>query len=177
MLQLPGTNSFQQYHILTSLLNFVQPSISLKFSQIKNLIFVQQIFKTLHIATLSKGHIAYIEVPITNEQPKYYHVNDLNNLAHTAAHTYNPDITEPIPISNYNTPKKDIPSLLNHFSSHQIYMTSFTLHDTPDSNIYYVQPTSDTPKSRTFPTLPYSKDNLRFINKPNFQFYDLNDTE
>ena len=47
----------------------------------------------------------------------------------------------------------------------------------PHSNIYNVQPTSDTPKSRTFPTLPYSKVNLKFINKFNFQFSDPTDTE
>ena len=45
-----------------------------------NLMFVVQLFKTLHIATLPKGHIGYIEVPITNEQPKYNQVNDLNLL-------------------------------------------------------------------------------------------------
>ena len=56
-------------------------------------------------------------------------------------------------------------------------MTSPTLHDKPHSNIYNVQPTSNTPKSRTFPTLPNSKDNLKFINKFNFQFSDLTDTE
>ena len=56
-------------------------------------------------------------------------------------------------------------------------MTSPTLHDTHHSNVYNVQPTSDTPKSRTFPTLPYSKDSLKFINKFNFQFSDLTDTE
>ena len=56
-------------------------------------------------------------------------------------------------------------------------MTSPTLHDTPDSNIYDVQPTPDTPKSRTFPTLPCSNFNLKFINKFNFQFFDLTDTE
>ena len=56
-------------------------------------------------------------------------------------------------------------------------MTSPTLHDKPHSNIYNVQPTSNTPKSRTFPTLPYSKDNLKLINKFNIQFSDHTDTE
>ena len=56
-------------------------------------------------------------------------------------------------------------------------MTSPTLHDTPHSNICNVQPTSDTSKSRLFPSLPYSKDNLKFINKFKFQFFDLTDTE
>ena len=120
---------------------------------------------TSHAATLPKGHIGYFEVPIVNEQPKYYQVNDLNTLVHNVAHTYHQDITEPIPLSNSNTPKQDILSSSNHFSLHQIYMTSPTLHDTPHSNIYNVQHTSDTPKSRTFSTLPYSKDNLKLINK------------
>ena len=132
---------------------------------------------TNHIATLPKGHIGYIEVPITNEQPKYYPVNDINSLVLNVAHTYHPDTPEPISLANYNTPTQDIPSSSNHFSLHQIYMTSPTLHDTPHSNIYNVQPTSDTPKSCTFPTLPYSKDNLRFIIQFNFQFSDLTDTE
>ena len=141
-----------------------------------NLIFVLQLFKTLHIATLPKGHIGYIEVPITNEQPKNYQVNDLNTLVVNVANTYHPYITEPIPLYNYKTPTQEIPSSSNHFSLHQIYMTSRTLHDTPHSNIYNVLPTSDTPKSRTFPTLPNSKDNLKLMNKFIFQFSDLTDT-
>ena len=56
-------------------------------------------------------------------------------------------------------------------------MTSPTLHDIPHSNIDHVQPTSDTPKSYTFPTLPYSTDNLKFLNKFNFQFSEVTDTE
>ena len=69
-----------------------------------------------------------------------------------------------------------MPSSSNHFSLHQTYMTSPTLHDTPHSNIYNVQPTSDT-SSRTFRTLPYSKHNPKFINKLNFQVSDITDTE
>ena len=56
-------------------------------------------------------------------------------------------------------------------------MTSPTLHDKPHSNIYNVQPTSDTPKSHTFHTLPYSNNNLKLINIFNFQFSDLTNTE
>ena len=57
--------------------------------------FIQNTSK--HIATLPIGHIGYIEVPITNERPKFYQVNDLNTLIHNVTHTYHPDITEPIP--------------------------------------------------------------------------------
>ena len=40
-----------------------------------------------------------------------------------------------------------------------------------------VQPTSHTSKPRLFPSLPYTTENLTFINKFNFQFFDLIDTE
>ena len=45
------------------------------------------------------------------------------------------------------------------------------------SPIYNVQPTSHTSKPRIFPALPYTSENLKFINKFNFQFSDLSDTE
>ena len=32
---------------------------------------------TSHVGTLPAGHIGYIEVPITDEKPKYYQVNDI----------------------------------------------------------------------------------------------------
>ena len=47
-------------------------------------------------------------------------------------------------------------------------------HTTP---LYNVQPTSHTPEKRIFPPLPYTSDNLKFINKFEFQFSDLTDTE
>ena len=50
-----------------------------------------------HVATLPTGHIGYIEVPITNEKPKFFQVNDINTLIHNVTHTYHPDITEPLP--------------------------------------------------------------------------------
>ena len=57
---------------------------------------------TNHIATLPTGHIVYIEIPITNEKPKYYHVNDNNTPKHNVTHTYCPEITEFIPPTNYS---------------------------------------------------------------------------
>ena len=78
------------------------------------------------VATFPIGHIGYIEVPFTIEKPKYCQVNDLDTLVHNVAHTY-PDIIEPVPLSNYDTPTQDITSSSNHFSLHQIYMTTPTL--------------------------------------------------
>ena len=45
------------------------------------------------------------------------------------------------------------------------------------SRIYNVQPTSHTSNSRIFPSLPYTTENLKFINKFNFHISDLSDTE
>ena len=121
--------------------------------------------------------VAYIEVPNTNEKPKYYQVNDIKTLVHNVAHTYHPYITEPVPLSYYDTPTQDTTSSSNHFSLKHVYTTTPIIHNTPHSNIYNVQPRTDTSKSRTFPTLPYSNDNIIFTNKYNFQFFDLTDTE
>ena len=45
------------------------------------------------------------------------------------------------------------------------------------SPLYNVQPTSPFSEKRIFPSLPYTSENLNFINKFNFQFSDLTDTE
>ena len=44
-------------------------------------------------------------------------------------------------------------------------------------SLYNVQPTYHSSQPRVFPSLPYSHENLKFINKFNFQFSDLTDTE
>ena len=48
---------------------------------------------------------------------------------------------------------------------------------TKTSSLYNVQPTSHTSKHRSFNSLPCTTENLNFINKFNFQFSDLTDTE
>ena len=35
-----------------------------------------------------------MEVPITNEKPKYYQFHDINSLIHNVTHTYQPEITQ-----------------------------------------------------------------------------------
>ena len=54
-----------------------------------------------------------------------------------------------------------------------------TNNDIPNqtSPLYNVQPTSHTSEKRFFPSLPYTSENLKFINKLNFQFSDLTDSE
>ena len=131
---------------------------------------------TNHIATLPTGHTGCFEVPISDEKPKYYHGNDINTLIRNVTHTYHPEITEIIPPTNYSSQYKDNRSSFHQFSLHQVYMTN---HDIPTttSPLYNVQPTSHTSKNRVFPSLPYTTENLEFINKFNFQFSDLADTE
>ena len=125
------------------------------------------------------GHIGYIEVPITNEKPKFFQVNDINTFIHpeTETHTYHLEITEPVPPTNYIVHYDDPTTPpLPQFSLHQIYMTNADIpNQTPP--LYNVQPTSHISKKRIFPSLPYTSENLKFINKFNFQLSDLTDTE
>ena len=135
---------------------------------------IQNISK--HVATLPTGHIGYIEVPITNQKPKFFQVNDINTLIHNVTHTYHPEITEPLPQTNYIVQYDDPTTPPPQISLHQIYMTN---DDIPNqtSPLYNVQPTSHTSEKRNFPSLPYTSENLKFINKFNFQFSGLTDTE
>ena len=80
--------------------------------------FIQN--STNHTATLPTGHTGYIEVPITNEKPKYYHVNDINHLIHNVTHTYHPEITEIIPQTNYSSQYKDDTAPFHQFLLHQV---------------------------------------------------------
>ena len=131
---------------------------------------------TNHIATLPTEHIGYIEVPITNEKPKDYHVNDIKPLIHKVTHTYHPESTEIIPQTNYPSHYNDDTVPFHQFSLHKVYMTN---PDIPlkTSSLNNVQPTSHTSKHRILPSLPYTTENLNFINNFNFQFSDVTDTE
>ena len=51
---------------------------------------------TFHPATLPRGIIGYIEIPIIQTTPPYYRVQDVNSLIHSVIHTYHPDTTIPI---------------------------------------------------------------------------------
>ena len=129
-----------------------------------------------HNATLPTGNIGYIEPPIQNEEPKYYQVNDIKTLIHNVAHTYHPDITELIPQTNYSSQNHTESVLCHQFSLHQVYMTD-PITEPIHSSIYNLQLIPHTSKPRIFPSLPYTQENLKFINKVNFQISDLTDTE
>ena len=106
-----------------------------------------------HVATLPTGHIGYIEVPITNEKPKFFQVNDSNTLIHYVTHTYHPEITEPAPQTKYFVHYDDPTTPPLQFSLHQNYMTNSDIpyHTSP---LYNVQSTSHTSEPRIFPSLP-----------------------
>ena len=118
--------------------------ILLKYSQITNICatIIQNTSK--HVATLPTGHTGYIEVPITIEKPKFFLVNDINTLIHNVTHTYHPEITEPVPQTNYIIHYDDPTTPSPQFSLHQIYIPNQT------SPLYNVQPTSHTSEKRIF---------------------------
>ena len=127
---------------------------------------------TNHIATLPIGHIGYIEIPITNEKPKYYQVNDINTFIHNVTYTYHPEVTEPIPPTNYSIPPEQQSTSSTPFSLRQVYMTNPNpLPRTP--SLYNVQPTSHSSQPRVFPSLPYSPENLKFINSLTLQILNM----
>ena len=119
---------------------------------------------TNHIATLPTGHIGYIEVPITNEKPKYYHVKDINTLIHNVNCTYHSEITELIQQTEYSSHNEDDTVPFHQFPLHRVYMTNPDI-PTKTSSLYNVQPTSHTSEHRVFPSLPYTTESLKFINK------------
>ena len=104
---------------------------------------------TSHIATLPTGHIGYIEVPITNEKPILYQVNDFNALVRNVAHTYHSDFTEPMKETNYAPQYTDDTHSIPFFSLHQVSMTN-TITKTANSSLSNVQPTYDTTNPRFF---------------------------
>ena len=97
-------------------------------------------------------------------------------MIHNVTSTYHPEITEPLPQTNYIVQYDNPTTPPPQFSLHQIYMTN---DDIPNqtSPLYNVQPTSHTSEKRIFSSLPYTSENLKFINKFNFQCSDLTDTE
>ena len=56
---------------------------------------------TSNPATLPRGIIGYIEIPITQITPPQYRVHDVNSLIHSEIHSYHPDTTIPIRKNDY----------------------------------------------------------------------------
>ena len=108
---------------------------------------------TNHVATLPTGQMGYIEVLITNENPKYYQVSDMNTLIHNVTYAFHPEITVSIPQTIYSVSPNHDTFSTTQFSLHQVYMTG----SDPllrNSSLYNVQPTSHTSKPQVFLSLP-----------------------
>ena len=122
---------------------------------------------TSHVATIPTGNICFIENPITNEKPKYYQVHDFKSIEHNVSHTYHPEFAEFIVPTKYS-PSRHITSYAI-FSLNQVFMTDLSITSKTPSSLYNFQTSSHTTKPRVFPSLPYTKGNLKFVNKFNFK--------
>ena len=131
---------------------------------------------TSHPATLPRGIIGYIEIPIIQTTPPYYRVQDVNSLIHSVIHTYHPDTTNPIKQNEYtdmNFCTRAIPQSLLEINKMeindktlQLSIPSVTGNPRPSDKI-----------RKDFPPLPYTAENQQFIKKLNFEYSDLTDTE
>ena len=131
---------------------------------------------TSYPATLPRGIIGYIEIPITQTTPPHYRVNDVNSLIHSVIHAYHPDTTTPIkqnPYADMNLCTRVTPQSLLEIN--KIEINDKTLQLPIPSVTGNVRPSEKIRKD--FPPLPYSIENQQFIKKFNFEYSDLTDTE
>ena len=106
---------------------------------------------TKHVATLPTGNMGYIEVPIANEKTKYYQLHDINSLELNVAHTYHPEITEPIAPINYDPQYTEDTTYSPQVSMNQIYMTDSSITSTTPNSVYNVQHSSRNLKTSYLP--------------------------
>ena len=130
---------------------------------------------TSYPATLPRGIIGYIEIPITQTTPPHYRVNDVNSLIHSVIHAYHPDTTTPIkqtPYADMNLCTRVTPQSLLEI---KIEINAKTLQLPIPSITGNLRPSDKIRED--FPPLPYSTENQQFIKKFNFEYSDLTDTE
>ena len=123
---------------------------------------------TSHPATLPRGIIGYVEIPITQTTPPHYRVQDVNSLIYSVLHAYQPDTTILIRQNDYtdlNLGSRVIPQ--SQLEINQIEINDKSLH---------LQEYVD-PQTKDFPSLPYTAENQQFIRKFNFENSDLTDKE
>ena len=131
---------------------------------------------TSYPATLPRGIIGYIEIPITQTTPPHYRVNDVNSLIHSVIHAYHPDTTTPIKQNLYtdmNLCTRVTPQSLLEIN--KIEINDKTLQLPIPSVTGNLRPSNKIRKD--FPPLPFSTENQQFIKKFNFEYSDLTDTE
>ena len=127
-------------------------------------------------ATLPRGIIGYIEIPITQTITPQYRVHDIKSLIHSVIHAYYPDTTNPIKQNEYtdmNLCNRMIPQSVLEIN--KIEVNDKTLQLPIPSITGNLRPSDKIRKD--FPSLPYTIENLQFIKKFNFEYSDLTDSE
>ena len=119
---------------------------------------------TSHPATLPRGILGYIEIPITQTTPPHYRVHDVNSLIHSVIHAYHPDTTIPFKQNDYtdkNLCTRVIPQSLLEIN--KIEINNKTLQLPIISVTGSLRPSDKIRKD--FPSLPYTPENQQFIKK------------
>ena len=119
---------------------------------------------TSHPATLPRGILGYIEIPITQTTPPHYRVLDVNSLIHSVLHAYHSDTTIPIRQNDYtdmNLCTRVTPQFLLEIN--KIEINDKTLH-LPIPSVTGNLRSSDKIR-KNFPSLPYTAGNQQFIKK------------
>ena len=128
---------------------------------------------TSHPATLPRGLIGYIVIPITQTTPPHYRVQDVNSLIHSVIHAYHPDTTIPIRQNDYtdmNSCTRLIPQ--SQLKSNKIEINDKTLQLPIPSVTGKLRPSDKIRKD--FPSLPYTAENQQFIKKVQLRIFRFN---
>ena len=131
---------------------------------------------TSHPATIPKGIIGNTEIPITQTTPPHYRVHDVNSLIHSVIHAYHPDTAVPIKQNEYTDMSlctQVIPQSVLEINEIEIIDKTLQL---PVPFITGILRPSDKIR-KDFPSLPYTIENLQFIEKFNFEDSDSTDSE
>ena len=131
---------------------------------------------TSHPATLPRGIIGYIEIPIIQTTPPHYRVHDVNSLIHSVIHASHPDTTIPIKQHDFtgmNLCTREIPQSLLEIKKIEINDKTLQL---PIASVTGNLRFSDKIRKDS-PSLPYTAENQQFLKKFNFDYSDLTDTE
>ena len=124
---------------------------------------------TSHSATLPRGNIGYIEIPIIQTTPPYYRVQDVNSLIHSVLHTNHPDTTIPIKQNDYTDMNFCTRVILHSLLEiNKIEINNKTLQLPIPSVTGNLRPSDKI--GEDFPLLPYTAENQQFIKKINFEY-------
>ena len=125
---------------------------------------------TSHPATLPRGFIGYIEIPIIQTTPTHYRVQDVNSPIHSVIHTHHPDTTIPIRQTEYadmNLCTRVFPQSLEEIN--KIEINDKTLQLPIPSITGNLRPSDKIRKE--FPSVPDTTEKLQFIKKVQLRIF------